>query len=643
MSRRVRIGVAFAAMLVAVLATALPSSAQSGLDVAIQQADLENDGSTQILVSLQGVTGDLPPDAFTVSEAGQAIDNVEVARVEDAQEATPRTVLLVLDASGSTKGEPIDAAKAAAVDFARTVTDVGVDVGVVTFADEARLTQAPTNDVDAIVSAINGVEAAGETALYDAVLVGARTLQNVTGTRSMVVFSDGADTVSATTLDVAQTAARTAQAPVSTVALQTGELDVEALQQLADQSGGQLVTAANAGELDAAFGEVATALTNQYVLTYTSQQATGEFDLSVTVTTDGGEATDTIALLSPREGQGVGEPRAVAVEDPGVFANDSLLYVALGVLFLGILVILAFVLVPTGDHRVARTLERGLRVYRRSEGERGPSATGSGTLGRRAVDLVASVPRPKGYDDRMQAALDRAAWPLRSTEFTTLRVLAVITGLLVGWGLFGRLLIGIIVAVVGWMLPRLVLEQRVAARKAKFLTQLPDTLQLLAGALKAGYGILQGIDTIVKETSDPTSSEFRQVLTEARLGLPLEESLEGMAERIDSDDFRWVAVAINIQRRVGGNLAELLETVAETLREREMVRRSISALSAEGRLSAIILVLLPIVLGAYMVVVNPTYIGSLFEETIGQLMVVGAVVLMVIGGFWMRRLIDIDV
>ena len=116
-----------------------------------------------------------------------------------------------------------------------------------------------------------------------------------------------------------------------------------------------------------------------------------------------------------------------------------------------------------------------------------------------------------------------------------------------------------------------------------------------------------------------------------------------MAERIDSDDFRWVTVAINIQRRVGGNLAELLETVAETLREREMVRRQISALSAEGRLSAVILTLLPIVLGIYMFVVNPDYIGTLFEETIGQLMMLGAAALMVVGVLWMRRLIDIDV
>jgi tight adherence protein B len=137
------------------------------------------------------------------------------------------------------------------------------------------------------------------------------------------------------------------------------------------------------------------------------------------------------------------------------------------------------------------------------------------------------------------------------------------------------------------------------------MKQLPDTLQLLAGTLKAGYGVLQAIDTVVKEVEDPTSTEFQRALTEARLGLPLEDSLGDMAERIDSDDFRWVVVAMNIQRQVGGNLAELLETVAATLRGREQVRRQISALSAEGRLSAIILIALPFVILGFLLMTNP--------------------------------------
>jgi tight adherence protein B len=154
---------------------------------------------------------------------------------------------------------------------------------------------------------------------------------------------------------------------------------------------------------------------------------------------------------------------------------------------------------------------------------------------------------------------------------------------------------------------------------------------------------MQGLDTLVKETSPPTSTEFSRVLTEARLGMPIEDALNAMADRINNEDFRWVVLAINIQRQVGGNLAALLTTVSNTLREREMVRRQIKVLSAEGRLSAIILVALPFVLAGYISIVNPGYINQLFHETVGKIMVAGGLVLMTIGIFWMRKIIKIDV
>lgn len=154
---------------------------------------------------------------------------------------------------------------------------------------------------------------------------------------------------------------------------------------------------------------------------------------------------------------------------------------------------------------------------------------------------------------------------------------------------------------------------------------------------------MQAVDTVVKEAPEPTASEFSRVLTESRLGLPLEDSLEAMADRVGSEDFQWVVVAINIQRRVGGNLAELLDTVADTLRERAMVRRQIKTLSAEGRLSAIILVAMPFVIALYLFTVNRGYLSLLFERTVGQIMMIGAAVLMGIGIAWMRKLIDIDV
>jgi tight adherence protein B len=209
--------------------------------------------------------------------------------------------------------------------------------------------------------------------------------------------------------------------------------------------------------------------------------------------------------------------------------------------------------------------------------------------------------------------------------------------------LFGKLWLGAVLAVVGVAVPQLLLSNRMTKRTSAFLEQLPDTLQLLAGSLQAGYGFMQALDTVAKEAAVPTSIEFARVLSESRLGMPIEDALDAMADRVGGEDFRWVVMAINIQRQVGGNLATLLSTVANTLREREMVRRQIKVLSAEGRLSAIILIALPFLLVGYLSFANPSYLHQLTSATVGKIAIVGALILIGVGSLWMRKIIRIDV
>ena len=137
--------------------------------------------------------------------------------------------------------------------------------------------------------------------------------------------------------------------------------------------------------------------------------------------------------------------------------------------------------------------------------------------------------------------------------------------------------------------------------------------------------------------------ELRRVVTEARLGRPLEQALDGVAERMESGDFTWAVMAIRIQREVGGNLAELLVTVAETMTERERLRRDVNALTAEGKISAIVLGLLPIGLGFFIYTTNPEYMEPLFEETIGKIMLGGSILLALFGFWWMKKTIEIDI
>jgi tight adherence protein B len=175
------------------------------------------------------------------------------------------------------------------------------------------------------------------------------------------------------------------------------------------------------------------------------------------------------------------------------------------------------------------------------------------------------------------------------------------------------------------------------------MSQLPDTLQLLAGSLRAGYSLMQGVEAVSQEVEDPMGRELRRVVAESRLGRPLEVSLDDAAERMGSNDFGWAVMAIRIQREVGGNLSELLLTVADTMVARERLRRDVAALTAEGKISALVLGILPVGLAGVMYVVNPDYINVLFEERIGNFMLGGAILLAIAGFAWMRKTIQIEV
>lgn len=346
----------------------------------------------------------------------------------------------------------------------------------------------------------------------------------------------------------------------------------------------------------------------------------------------------------------VGAPIATAPRadlfDAGWLGGDGALFAVLAVAFLAIALILLLLFLPRGNPEASRTLRRGLTLTERraSDGTTAPSpGLSASAIGQRAVAAVSAAPKPKGYEERVQVELDQAGWQMRASEFIVLRILSAIAGFALLWALSGALGLGALGLVSGLYLPVLLKANSRSRRVARFAEQLPDALQLLAGTLKAGYGILQGIDTLVQETTPPMSQEFQRVLTEARLGLPLDDALNAMSERVGSEDFRWVVVAMNIQRTVGGNLAELLETVSETLRERDQVRRQVKVLSAEGKLSAIILVALPFVLLLYLFVVNPTYLTPLITNVIGWFMIGGAAILMVVGVIWMSRMIKIDV
>jgi tight adherence protein B len=165
----------------------------------------------------------------------------------------------------------------------------------------------------------------------------------------------------------------------------------------------------------------------------------------------------------------------------------------------------------------------------------------------------------------------------------------------------------------------------------------------MAGSLQAGLSLAQGMDTIVREGADPIAGEFRRALVETRLGVQVEDALDSIAERMTSDDFRWTVMAVRIQREVGGNLAELMLNVAATMREREYLRRQVKSLSAEGRFSAYILLVMPPGVLMYEATTNRHYLSPLISTPMGWLMLGVMGVMMGLGAFMMSRMIKLEV
>jgi tight adherence protein B len=328
-----------------------------------------------------------------------------------------------------------------------------------------------------------------------------------------------------------------------------------------------------------------------------------------------------------------------------------LLWLGAGLLFGGIV---AVVLLGLGGREgtTARTLSLDDRMaaYTLGEAPTQPARSGSSASvdhvspTRAAVDLVSRFVRGRSIETALGSRLDQAAVPLEPAEWALLHAgcavgLAVLFGLLGGASLPAAVL-GLLVGLAG---PLAFLRIRAVRRKASFDSQLADSLQLLAGSLRAGYSVPQAIDAMVREGSEPMTTEFGRALVQARLGVPLEDALDSVATRMQSVDFTWVVMAMRIQHEVGGNLAEVLTNVATTLRERERLRRQVRVLSAEGRLSAWILGLLPVVFGGYLLLVRPDYLRPLWTTTLGWLMLVTALALFAVGVVWLRRVIRVTV
>ena len=239
--------------------------------------------------------------------------------------------------------------------------------------------------------------------------------------------------------------------------------------------------------------------------------------------------------------------------------------------------------------------------------------------------------------------LARADLNLTVTEYLLLRVGLVLIFVVAGYAIQQILLVPIIMGVVGLFLPTVYVRSRQGQRLKKFDGQLPDVLDHLQGSLRAGYGLLQAVEWVSRQLPNPAGAEFDRVIREVQLGRGLMEAFDSMVRRIPSDDLALIVTAIKIQHEVGGSLAEILETVAHTIRERVRIMREINVLTSQQRYSGYVLMLMPIGLAIFLIFINPEYEMRLFEPGPTLCIPIGAAVLMIAGYFIMRRIVDIEV
>jgi tight adherence protein B len=260
-------------------------------------------------------------------------------------------------------------------------------------------------------------------------------------------------------------------------------------------------------------------------------------------------------------------------------------------------------------------------------------AADAGLLGDRVL-------RRLGRRQALQGVLDRASIHRTPAQVLGVVVVGTVVGNLVGGALGGPLgavvLTPLVVVVVV-----LTLRVRTARRRTAFADQLDDTLRLIASSMRAGHSVLRALEAVSHEAEAPTSEEFSRVLNEVRVGRDLVLALDEVAERMGSEDFSWIAQAVAIHREVGGNLAEVLDRTGVTIRDRIQLRGQARALSAEGRISGIVLLALPIVLGGGLQLASPDYMGRLTSTGTGMVMLVAAGLLMLVGAVWVRRVVTV--
>jgi len=652
-----RLGAVLAAAIVAVLAmlaglvgAASATQTEPSDDTVTSRATAVDAAGSE--VDIQILTTDLEPETVTATEAGEEVSATSSTARADR---LATEVIVVVDADNR------NVASGVLAQFLSTLDDeIGsfagsVQVAAVSAGAEADVVARLTSDRDRPGDRLRSVAADQGSALRDGVILAAGSFSERTAAvRTVVVLAGGADVGSTGT--VAEAEAALLQAGAQLVSVSIGSTD-DGLARLADRTGGAALTVAGANQagdgedastntaaLSAAVAEALTLASDRLIVSYPTTADIGARpsvvlaidDETVSLSYPVGSLTTNALQLAPNE--------AGPAKEAGVLGSPIVLYLSVALAFTAISAGLWALgsMYAGGESSLDKVLARYSDRDDTLDDDEVQEMLVQTALVQRAVAMTESFAERRGFLTRVEEMLERANLPVRAGEamfFLSLGVIAAMAaGVMVVGSFFVAVILGVITAGLGYAGLLMAAKRRLKA----FEAQLPDTLSLLAGTLRAGYSLPQGIDAVSHEIADPMGHELRRAMTEAQLGRELEDALSNVADRLDSADFAWAVMAIGIQREVGGNLSEVLLTVAETMIQRDRLQREVNALTAEGRVSAFILSMMPPGLGVVMYVMNPTYVGVLFSRTIGLVLIGLATVSGLIGLAWMKKVITID-
>ena len=609
-------------------------------------------GQTTMVVEFRNLPEAPDPALLGVTVNGSAVQNLETVPLGES--TTPVGVVLVIDTSGSMQGAPIESAITAAkafVDQKRT-TD---SIAIVTFSDTA-VVQSPftTNAID-LNNRLDTIVAEGETAFNDGVILGLQQFKAETAQHllpNMIVLTDGEDTVSVATGEDAVLEVAASGVRVFGVALESPDFNPDAVQAIAVAGNGLFLTTPDPEELSSLYGEISREIQNTLVTRFNSTIYTpGEVEFEVSYP---GVVADSVAY--PVTGYPTTTTAGATTTTPVVQPSTVLIVsslplpketlAAIGAVGLGLTLFLFLVILfgrddEDGGNRFAKRLQAYGRKGKPAEEERKPFLERIPILNRFTQAAEEEV-RKRGLLSGVNAALEQANIPMSPGEAVLAMFgLAAVGG--VFFAIFNTPIVGAITFGVLILLCVFLISWAGKRERRRFEKQLPDTLTLLATSLRAGYSLLQAVEAVSSEAPDPTAREFSRAVTESRLGLSVSDSLQGIVERTQSKDFEWAVMAIEIQREVGGNLAEVLQTVADTMLSRNRLKGEVKALTAEGRISAIVLGSLPFALALFLWFSNRDYLQVLIDEPMGRVAIVVGILLMGAGLFWMKKIVDIEV